>query len=154
MGHHIYLYIFLILREIKIDIDIQKTILNRLGFELNNKTTNKSLIKVPSHRPDIVGEADLVEEILRIHGYDNIKPIKVVRNQYDNLRPLNLKQLTSYQSKRLIASRGYFEVVTWSFMSSKYAKYFNYYKNILKIDNPISNDLDVMRPSIIPNLIY
>ena len=137
----------------EIDIDIQKTILNRLGFELNNKTTNKSLIKVPSHRPDIVGEADLVQEILTIHVYDNIKPIKVVRNQYDNLRPLNLKQLTSYQSKRLIASRGYFEVVTWSFMSSKYAKYFNYYKNILKIDNPISNDLDVMRPSIIPNLL-
>ena len=65
----------------------------------------------------------------------------------------SLNQLSTYRSKRLIASRGYFEVVTWSFMSSKFAKYFNQYNNILKIDNPINADLDVMRPSIIPNLL-
>ena len=45
------------------------------------------------------------------------------------------------------------EVVTWSFMSSKFVNYFNQYNNIIKLDNPISTDLDIMRPSIIPNLL-
>ncbi len=138
---------------INIKINHQKKILNSLGFTFKKIKNNKTKIKVPSYRPDIEGEADLVEEVLRIFGYDKIVEKSVIKRPEDFLKPLKANQLVFYKSKRIIASRGYFEVVTWSFMSSKFAEYFNQYENILKLDNPISSDLDVMRPSIIPNLL-
>ena len=138
---------------IDIKINHQKKILNSLGFTFYRIKNNKTKIKVPSFRPDIEGEADLVEEVLRIFGYDKIEEKSVLKRSEDSLKPLKANQLIFYKSKRIIASRGYFEVVTWSFMSSKFVKYFNQYENILKLDNPISSDLDVMRPSIIPNLL-
>ena len=137
---------------IDINIETQVNILEKLGFELN--VSNKlASIKVPSFRPDIMGSADIVEEVLRIKGYDNIEPKKVQRKSSDKFRPLTPKQIVQYKSKRSIASRGYYEMATWSFMSSKFAKFFNQYENLVKIDNPINSDMDVMRPSIIPNLI-
>tara|TARA_Y100000590_G_scaffold467198_1_gene645345 strand:+ start:2337 stop:4742 length:2406 start_codon:yes stop_codon:yes gene_type:complete len=131
----------------------QKKILESLGFKVLSESVNKSIVVVPSYRPDIDGEADLVEEVLRIFGYDKIQPKSVKKETSDLFPSINSKQFTFYKFKRLIASRGYFEVVTWSFMSSKLSNYFNNNSDVLKIDNPISNDLDIMRPSIIPNLL-
>tara|TARA_Y100000590_G_scaffold22603_1_gene26052 strand:+ start:1459 stop:3861 length:2403 start_codon:yes stop_codon:yes gene_type:complete len=131
----------------------QKSILKSLGFKVVNEKGDKCLIKIPSYRLDVIGEADIVEEILRVVGYNKIEPISVLKKQEDESRAINSDQFANYKSKRIIASRGYSEVITWSFMSSKIANYFNYYNNIVKIDNPISSDLDVMRPSIIPNLL-
>jgi len=131
----------------------QKEILNRLGFKFSNNLKNQCNVKVPSYRPDIDGEADIVEEVLRIFGYNKIEPISVLKESTDISKPLNSEQSACHKSKRLIASKGYMEVVTWSFMSSKFANYFDQYNNIIKLDNPISVDLDIMRPSIIPNLL-
>ena len=138
---------------IEINQQKQVKILKDLGFEIQKKNKYTCVISVPYHRPDIKGEADIVEEILRIYGYDKIKPLSVQKEKNDTSNPLSSNQEIYYKSRRLISSRDYFEVVTWSFMSNKFAKYFDQYENILKLDNPISSDLDVMRPSILPNLI-
>ncbi len=138
---------------INVNRNSQKSILKSLGFKVVNEKGDKCLIKIPSYRLDVIGEADIVEEILRVVGYNKIEPISVLKKQEDESKAINSDQFANYKSKRIIASRGYSEVITWSFMSSKIAHYFNYYNNIVKIDNPISSDLDVMRPSIIPNLL-
>jgi len=138
---------------IKVNKKIQMEILDKLGFKLSKNKGNQCIIKVPSFRPDVDGEADIVEEILRIFGYEKIEPISVIKEKTDISKTLSLNQSSFYKSKRLMASRGYMEVVTWSFMSSKFVNYFNQYNNVIKLDNPISTDLDIMRPSIIPNLL-
>ena len=130
----------------------QKEILNKLGFDFQENKKNQYKIEVPLYRPDIDGEADIVEEIIRIYGYDKIKPKSVIKDHKNLKPPLNENLKSFYKSKRIIASRGYLETVTWSFISSELASIENKTDNV-KIQNPISNDLDTMRPSIFPNLL-
>ena len=126
------------------------TILNNIGFEIKE---NKELLDVviPSWRPDISQEVDLVEELVRIKGYDQIKiiePKKVRKKQ-----TLNLKQKLFHFLQRSIASKGYLEAITWSFTDSKINQLFIEDNKEIKIINPISSDLDVLRSSIFSNLI-
>ncbi len=130
----------------------QKEILDSLGFTVSADWT----ITVPSWRPDIEGRADIVEEVLRIHGYDHIESRALPVN--DNMQPpLNLLQKRLSQTRRILAARGLSETVTWSFMSSKTAELFganlHQHKTALTLSNPISSELDMMRPSLLPNLI-
>ena len=101
---------------------------------------------------DIDGAADIVEEIVRIYGYNKIKPQSVTKDPKINKDILNGKLKSFYKSKRIIASRGYLEAITWSFVSSEQATIENKKENV-KIKNPISSDLDIMRSSIFPNLL-
>ena len=96
--------------------------------------------------------ADIVEEIVRIYGYDKIKPQSVIKDPRIKKEILNGKLKSFYKSKRIIASRGYLEAVTWSFVSSEQASLGNKKENVI-IKNPISSDLDTMRSSIFPNLL-
>ena len=130
----------------------QIKILKNLGFIIKSKTKTGIIIKVPNFRPDIDGSADIVEEILRIYGFDKIEPISLLndKNQYDEILNSNLKSF--YKSKRLIANRGYLETVTWSFMDKDEAKFINSNFSV-NIRNPISSDLSTMRPSTFPNLL-
>lgn len=109
-------------------------------------------VSVPSWRNDIEGAADLVEEILRIHGYDNIPyaslPVPLVATS-----TRTPKQKAVVNMRRELAVRGLTEVVTWSFMDSTKAALFTPVKEELRLLNPISSDLDAMRPSILPNLL-
>ncbi|PPR46202.1 MAG: Phenylalanine--tRNA ligase beta subunit [Alphaproteobacteria bacterium MarineAlpha5_Bin8] len=132
---------------IDISIDEQKSILQSLGFSFDN-----SKIKIPFFRPDIDRSADIVEEIVRIYGYDKIKPVSILRDTKLKKQILSDQLKSFYKSKRIIASRGYYETVTWSFISNELS---NIQDNqcIVRIKNPISNDLDTMRPSIFPNLL-
>ena len=132
---------------IEIPIDKQKSILNKLGFEVNN-----SKITVPYFRTDIEGSADIVEEIVRIYGFDKIQPKSVLKDFKLKRDVLNTGLKSFYKSKRIIASRGYVETVTWSFLSNEIADIGDI-KNSVKIINPISSDLNVMRSSILPNLL-
>ena len=127
----------------------QKSILESLGFTILEKD-NVFSITIPSFRPDIEGEADIVEEILRIYGFDKI-PITNVIDHNIKKPVLNSELKSFYKIKRAIANSGYIEAVTWSFMDEKIAKLIS--QNVIKIKNPISADLDVMRPSNIPNLL-
>ena len=127
----------------------QKSILESLGFTISEKGNN-FIITTPSFRPDIEGEADIVEEILRIYGFDKILLTNVT--DHNSKKPVLNSELKSfYKLKRAIANSGYLEAVTWSFMDEKIAKLIS--PNVIKILNPISADLDVMRPSNIPNLL-
>ncbi len=125
-------------------------ILNDLGFEVKGNK-NQLKLKVPSWRPDITQEIDVVEELMRIYGYDKIKQIEPIK---DRKKPtLNKKQKLFHFLQRAIASKGYREVITWSFTDSKINDLFKSDNKDIKIINPISSDLNVLRNSIITNLI-
>ena len=137
---------------IRIDIKEQIKILKNLGFETKSQNNLELEIVVPPFRPDIVGSADIVEEIIRIYGYDKIESLSLIKDESVNQEILNAKLKSFYKSKRLIANCGYLETVTWSFMDKNHA---NYIKNdpSLDLQNPISTDLSTMRPSTFPNLL-
>ena len=125
-------------------------ILNDLGFE--TKKDKKSLtLKIPSWRPDIEQEIDIIEELVRIHGYEKIQIIepKKIRNK----PTLNNKQRLFHFLQRSMASKGFLEVITWSFTDSKINQLFLEDSKEVNIVNPISSDLNVLRNSIFSNLI-
>ena len=128
-----------------------KKILESLGFKLKAKKNILDLV-VPSWRPDIEQEIDIVEEIARIIGFDKIKtelPEKV------RIKPtLNNQQKLFHFLQRSVASKGYFETVTWSFTDSRINDLFKEDKKEIEIVNPISSDLNVLRSSIFSNLIF
>ena len=126
-------------------------ILTRLGFETKKK--NKLIeIKVPTWRPDIFGEIDLVEEIIRILGFDNINSIEPEKIR---VKPtLNFYQKHFHLAQRSVASKGYYETITWSFSDDKINDKFKEGLETIKIINPISSELSVLRNSLYPNLIY
>ena len=137
---------------INIDTKDQLAILNNLGFLTKFKKNTLIEITVPTFRPDIKGAPDIVEEILRIYGFDKIKPISLLKDSNGNAETLNANLKSFYKSKRLIANRGYLEIVSWSFIDSKEANFINNNSSI-DIKNPISSDLNAMRPSTFPNLL-
>lgn len=126
-----------------------KNILLSLGFKVEDKGEMLNL-KVPSWRPDIIAKEDVIEEIARIDGYDNIPSIPLP-NRENNA--LDAKQRILYRISRFAASLGLNELVTWSFMNSVKASNFSKLKDELHLKNPISSELDYMRPSILPNLL-
>ena len=134
---------------VEISNEKQKSILESLGFSILEKN-NFFNITVPSFRPDIEGEADIVEEILRIYGFDQI-PLTNISDNNNKKNVLSSELKSFYKIKRTIANQGYLEAVTWSFMDEKVAKLIS--SNVIKIKNPISSDLNAMRPSDIPNLL-
>ena len=124
-------------------------ILSSLGFKC--KKSSKSIkVEVPSWRPDVNLDEDLIEELIRIKGFDNIKLIKPIKNRTQET--LNFKQKLFHLSQRSLASKGYIEIVTWSFTDSKIDKQFSKSEKEISIFNPISSDLDVLRRSIFSNL--
>ena len=130
---------------IPISISEAQKILIQLGFNCKKNKKNL-LVEIPSWRPDIVQSVDLIEELIRIKGFKNIKLISPERKRENET--LNFKQKLFHLSQRSLASKGYLESVTWSFTDSKIDKQFSKEENEIKIINPISSDLDVLRRSI------
>ncbi len=137
---------------IDININDQTKILNKLGFKAKLQNNSKLDITVPPFRPDIVGPADIVEEIIRIYGYNKIESISLIKDENLKQKILNENLKSFYKSKRLIANCGYLETVTWSFMDQELANFIDS-KNSLDLKNPISSDLSTMRSSTLPNLL-
>ena len=137
---------------IKLDIKSQKKQLERLGFQVVNKNNYLEVIS-PPWRNDINVEADLVEEILRISGYENIKSKFLTFDHRNFKAALNLTENRAKIARDTLARRGLLEVVTFSFLSPKDSRMFLNGSNMVKLENPISEDLSVMRPSLLPNLI-
>jgi len=126
-------------------------ILTNLGFEIKKKKHELEL-KVPNWRPDINQPIDIVEEIVRIKGYENIKTLDPEKTR---IKPtLNKRQKLFHFLQRSVASKGYYETITWSFTDSKINHFFRENNYEIKIVNPISSDLDVLRNSIFPNLMF
>ena len=124
-------------------------ILSSLGFQCKKNKKNLK-VEVPSWRPDILQEVDLIEELIRIKGFDKIKLIEPEKKRVRDT--LDFKQKLFHLSQRSLASKGYLEAVTWSFTDSKIDSQFSKGENEIKIYNPISSDLDVLRRSIFSNL--
>ena len=125
-------------------------ILTDLGFEIKKEKKFLAL-KAPSWRPDINQEIDIVEELVRIYGYDQIQ---VIEPKKDRKKPtLSAKQRLFHFFQRSIASKGFLEVITWSFTDLKINKIFIEDNKEIQIINPISSDLNVLRNSIFSNLI-
>ena len=125
-------------------------ILDNLGFEIK-KNKKLLILTVPSWRPDIEQEIDIIEELVRIHGYDKIQ---IVEPEKSRKKPtLNNKQRLFHFIQRSIASKGFLETITWSFTDSKINQLFIEDNNQVNIVNPISSDLNVLRNSIFSNLI-
>ena len=127
------------------------SILSSLGIETKQKGDTISC-KIPSWRQDILEEADLSEEIIRIKGYDHIPTANVRTSDKVNSAILSKEQKLISKAKHFIAAQGYNELVTWSFSFSENCQFFGDC-NKLKIVNPISEDLDILRPNLLPNLI-
>jgi phenylalanyl-tRNA synthetase beta chain len=115
-------------------------------------------VSLPSWRGDIEGEADLVEEVLRIHGFDHIPIVPMDRETALPRPALDAAQRRAGLVRRSLAARGLYEAVTFSFMSSALIgdgnqALFGEIRPELLVANPISADLDLMRPNILPNLL-
>jgi phenylalanyl-tRNA synthetase beta chain len=131
----------------------QKTMLEKLGFKVTETTATQWSIAIPSWRHDVDGEADIVEEILRVNDFDNIPVTSLPKTTALPVPALSAGQKRVHLTKRLLASRGLTEAVTFSFMASDIAALFTSANRLVKLDNPISADLDAMRPSILGNLL-
>jgi phenylalanyl-tRNA synthetase beta chain len=124
-------------------------ILKNLGFDVKGEGKHLS-VHTPSWRFGMEYEADLVEEILRVEGYDKIPAVPYGERPQD--KPLGMHQRRRFMARDRLANRGLMEVITWSFMSQQDAESFGGVPESLVLLNPISQDLAVMRPSILPNL--
>ena len=134
---------------IPLNINEAQKILKSLGFEC--KKSKKYLkVKIPSWRPDITQDVDLIEELIRIKGFNNIKLVDPEKKRESET--LNFKQKLFHLSQRSLASKGFLETVTWSFTDLKIDQQFSKGEKEIQILNPISSDLNVLRRSIYSNL--
>ena len=130
----------------------QKRILETLGFTVTAAEGGLD-VAPPSWRGDIDGAADLVEEVARIRGFDQLPMDHLPRADVVAKPSLSPAQARLFRLRRALATRGLTEAVTFSFLSEADAAVFGGGAANLKLVNPISADLSVMRPSILPNLL-
>jgi phenylalanyl-tRNA synthetase beta chain len=126
--------------------DRQRAILESLGFEVSGND-----VAVPSWRRDVEGPADLVEEVARITGYDAVPSTPLERSAGVARPTATRSQLIERRVRRTAAARGLDEAVTWSFISEAEAAPFG--GSEWTLANPISEEMKVMRPSLLPGLI-
>jgi len=136
---------------VEVSKDKQEAILRGLGCVVSEHA-NGLLVVPPSWRGDISAEHDLVEEVIRINGYDLLPTVPLPRPSMP--KPLLTPgQRRASWVRRQLAARGLVETVTWSFLPSAQAKLFGGGAPEMHLANPISSDLDCMRPSVLPNLV-
>lgn len=137
-----------------IDGDTQRNILQRLGFVINNITQASCDCTPPTWRPDVEQEADLIEEIARVHGYDKI-PVTLpqVRQNEMVFAPHEAKMR---KLRRLLVDIGLTEIVNWTFSSREHvqrARLSSEYLDMVTLQNPLSENHATMRSSLIPGLL-
>jgi phenylalanyl-tRNA synthetase beta chain len=125
----------------------QQDILERLGFTVAKDWT----VTVPSWRRDIDGPADLVEEVVRIYGINHVVPEALPRRAGVAKPTATPMQTIERKVRRTAAARGLNEAINWSFLPEKEASAFG--GGVWSLANPISEDMKVMRPSLLPGLL-
>ena len=127
----------------------QRQTLTSLGFILEG-----NMAHVPSWRPDVQGEADLVEEVARVASLTKLKGIPLPRLTSGVPRPiLSPMQKREAIARRTCAALGYNECVSYSFIDEASAKLFGGGDDATRLENPISSDMSHMRPSLLPSLL-
>jgi phenylalanyl-tRNA synthetase beta chain len=161
------------LAGVDLPADVQRAILGRLEFlsldpndqeswinegqrkdaaeKLAGATAETWFVRAPTWRPDVDGEADIVEEIARINGYDKVPSTPLPREPGVARPTATRSQLIERKVRRTAAARGLDEAVTWSFISEAEADAFG--GGAWPLANPISEEMKVMRPSLLPGLI-
>ena len=129
--------------------ETQRATLEALGFTLDG-----DMAHVPTWRPDVMGEADLVEEVARIASLTKLEGKPMPRTQVGVPKPvLTPMQKRESIARRTAASLGYNECVTYSFIDQKSAAFFGGGTDATMLANPISADMSHMRPSLLPGLL-
>lgn len=129
-----------------------KKLLESLGCTVN-ASSGVLNVAVPSWRRDLEIEADLVEEALRLTGLDKIPAVSLPRDGGLPKPILTVRQMRAMTIRRTLASRRMIEAVTWSFVSDSEARLYGGGNVRLRLVNPISSDLVVMRPCVLPHLV-
>ena len=125
------------------------SVLNGLEISTTKVNDHKINCKVPAYRSDVTREIDLVEEILRFYGYNNVRIPKKVSISFSDEIPANLEDLKK-NTGAILRGIGFHEMMSNSLTSSQY---FDDQDILIKISNPLSSELDVMRSSMLPNAL-
>ena len=139
----------------------QQAILESLGFCIvatAGETGEEWAVTAPGWRPDIAGAPDIVEEVVRIHGLDRIESVPLPRADGIARPTATPAQKLERRLRRAAAARGSHEAVTWSFLPQAEAEAFaegvkDSGDGLWVLANPISEDMKVMRPSLLPGLL-
>ncbi|PIZ32672.1 MAG: phenylalanine--tRNA ligase subunit beta [Alphaproteobacteria bacterium CG_4_10_14_0_8_um_filter_37_21] len=123
------------------------TYLEKLGCSVSVKDDDIFVVSTPSWRHDIEKPEDILEEVLRLHGYDNIKEESLP------LMPVQDNFTLTHKAKRRLVNAGLDEVYTFSMIDAKTADYFKADKVVVPILAPLNSELAILRPSLIPSLI-
>ena len=132
--------------------------LSRLSLNVSSLKGNETFkVKIPSFRPFLTREVDLIEEVARLNGFDEI----VVTSPLAAISPVRFtpEQSAVRSVKSLLSGIGFSEIITYSFIDSVDAKKFqsafstSIETELIPLNNPISKDLGVMRPSLLPGLV-
>ena len=137
------------LAGVEVSRDMQRAILEKLGFVMEG--AEKWAISVPSWRRDVEGSADIVEEVVRIYGIEKVPSIPLPRVPGVARPTATPQQLMERRVRRAAAARGLNEAVNWSFISEKEAASVG--GGDWTLANPISEEMKVMRPSLLPGLL-
>jgi phenylalanyl-tRNA synthetase beta chain len=125
--------------------------LRALGFGLKHDADGVMQLTPPTWRPDLGHEADVVEELVRLHGYDKVPPMPLPRTVGVGHAVLTQEQRMRGTLRRALADRGLFEAITWSFTEPRLAEWFG--GAGIRLRNPLNAELSVMRPSVLANLV-
>ena len=138
---------------IDIPVDEIRDILVRLGFTVTNETPQGLTVAVPTYRFDVSLEADLIEELVRIYGYENVPTTAGLFKQ--SLEPISEENVPLRRIRHSLVDLGYQEVITYSFVDPIKSDLISMVSDSEKIvlQNPISNEMSVMRNSLLPGLI-
>ncbi|MGL5278948.1 MAG: phenylalanine--tRNA ligase subunit beta [Cetobacterium sp.] len=134
-----------------IEIDVVGKILTNLGINIKTLNSTTIIATPPSYRGDLTRTADLYEEIIRMYGFDNIEN----KMPEENIRPGVKDSMTVVvdEAKEILAKLGLQEVINYSFISKEAIKMLGITEPTLEITNPISDDMAVMRPTLIYSLL-
>ena len=142
---------------VEIDSERVDEIINRLGFITQSREYLESeddvhwLVTIPSHRFDVSLEADLIEEIARVFGYENIPTRSPKTTQ--SLQKVIETQIRQFDLKRHIANLGFQEVISYSFVDPNKMSLLDPGAEFLALANPMSSEQSVMRSNLLPGLI-
>ena len=135
---------------VELTSDFVEEILTRLNFAFEKKTEHKWQVSAPSYRFDMYVEEDLIEEVARLYGYQNI-PFHLPKLQAKNAE-IPEGRIASMRLKSLLADRGFCETINYSFIDTELDALF-FEKSGVVLKNPISKEMAVMRQSLIPGLL-
>ena len=125
--------------------DEVRTTLSGLGIDIISETSEGMSLQVPAYKVDVTREVDIIEEILRIHGYDNIEiPTQIKASLNFTVKPD--KEVLQNQIADLLSANGFMEILSNSLTRLSYS---SQPEQAVKILNPLSSDLDVMRQSLL-----